>query len=1239
MDESKISSSLLPHLNEIAKRLWSGHAAIMVGAGFSKNAVPLDDSVKGFPDWNQLGEIFYEKARGREIGDERFLNPLKLADEVQASFDRPTLHKLLEDSIPNNEYEPSELHVKLLDLPWTDVFTTNYDTLLERATKSVSEYSYQTVVNTEGLVYSKSSRIVKLHGSFPDSKPFIISEEDYRRYPIDFAPFVNTVQQALLENTLVLIGFSGDDPNFLRWIGWIRDNLGQENSPNIYIVGILNLTKAQELLFLRNKIIPIDMSELDDIRPDEHYKGLDEFFEFCACKKGESDRLDWPKGNKYSPPSYNDNKMPGEKDTEKEQVEREQYEKEQAEIILEYWKEQRFQYPGWVVVPEDRRKDLWRGTKNWAGYIEKITKLSPVARLSFIFEYFWRIEKCLCPVFDDQVDAITSVLDIYLQALVNDTKFSEEMLIDMKAQEVSKSGLRDMIVFLILALLRYYREEGKLDDWHTLKNKSESIFKREEDLAGLRYEHALFGLFQFDLDSVSSAVSSWDVNETMPFWLAKKAGLLAELGKLDEAVDKLERALSTVRSKQNLKPITIDYSLVSQEAYILVLLNYVKGGKAWSEKNYDERSDFSERWNELKQYKCDPWNELKLLELPLTVEPKINTDITVRKEFDIGRATRIRHLGGGSEDALDAFRMLKFYEDIGVPHRIPGSTFSKGIINGIFERLYEYVPYWVLATMLRAGSREAVQYVFDRRAMDSMILSEVESLSANYISIFKRFSFKSDGIKFHQEKSLKQLMPEVLSRLCSKSSVKTQMALFDLLLAIYLSEGGRDLEGVSNLVRRLMATISESDLLEYMPVLLKFPVLNNDDFITNRNLPNPFEFLGHIEERFLKVKPDWSLDDQKVLDLITNVTNEKNGKRTRCVRIIMELMRLKLLTDEQIRLFSISLWSELDESGFPARTNYYKFVFCDALVPEGVDGKKMIKKYLLETDISTQIQKAGSGIKLGGGDVPLCHEMVGASVFLDWDLNETHLVFQKLLKWWDADKGYLEYKKDSEIQGEFQLRFKRLGLALIAVAPKQFDNSRQEDVASLRRLVAEMKGWGLPVCRIQSVFIHIIPEWKQDLIDIITSDFLHTDDMFISDAVEAVHGLLGQPESYVGIEVVKSVLGLFTTTLQYRDNARLEYALWSGVRVLENQESYFDGEFESAVLFALDKLILETTKNATVFDFSDALAFRKISARLAFKVFCFYEKNKKEVPDVVLRWKAVCESKDEFLEIRNKWVF
>ncbi len=50
----QVPDSILPYLNEIAERLWSGRAAVMVGAGFSRNAKPNSTSYPDFPDWSQL---------------------------------------------------------------------------------------------------------------------------------------------------------------------------------------------------------------------------------------------------------------------------------------------------------------------------------------------------------------------------------------------------------------------------------------------------------------------------------------------------------------------------------------------------------------------------------------------------------------------------------------------------------------------------------------------------------------------------------------------------------------------------------------------------------------------------------------------------------------------------------------------------------------------------------------------------------------------------------------------------------------------------------------------------------------------------------------------------------------------------------------------------------------------------------------------------------------------------------
>ncbi len=304
--EGLIPPSIMPYLREIAERLWSSHAAVMVGAGFSKNAKKSDPSKKDFPDWAQLGDVFYEKIHGCRPSDKyHYLNVLKLADEIQAAFGRPVLDQILRSQIPDEDHEPSGLHIKLMELPWCDVFTTNYDTLLERTRANVVSQKFDVVVSKEDLIYSERPRIVKLHGSLPSDRPFVITEEDYRKYPVECAPFVNTVQQSLLENTLCLIGFSGDDPNFLQWIGWIRDNLGKDSSPKMYLIGLLSLSDTQKKLLERRNIVVLDLSSCSGIGRD-HARALTIFLDFLHSAKKSENRLEWPGKQRLMFPRHED---------------------------------------------------------------------------------------------------------------------------------------------------------------------------------------------------------------------------------------------------------------------------------------------------------------------------------------------------------------------------------------------------------------------------------------------------------------------------------------------------------------------------------------------------------------------------------------------------------------------------------------------------------------------------------------------------------------------------------------------------------------------------------------------------------------------------------------------------------------------------------------------------------------------------------------------------------------------
>ncbi|MBF0138441.1 MAG: SIR2 family protein [Magnetococcales bacterium] len=265
----------MAHVYRLREALWRdtpfGNAGVMVGSGFSRNADPTSPGSRTMPTWQELT---------LSLVDRLYINPdqqaqresairesgatsgfLRLAQEFEAAFGRTTLNGLIRDLVPDMDYSPGDLHRLLLELPWADVLTTNWDTLLERASTDIFNRNYQIVRSLSEIPNNKRPRIVKLHGSLPANDPFIFTEEDYRTYQTRFAPFVNLVRQSMMENVICLLGFSGDDPNFLHWSGWARDHLDMLTQ-KIYLVGWLDLSTHRRRMLEDRHVIPIDLAHL-----------------------------------------------------------------------------------------------------------------------------------------------------------------------------------------------------------------------------------------------------------------------------------------------------------------------------------------------------------------------------------------------------------------------------------------------------------------------------------------------------------------------------------------------------------------------------------------------------------------------------------------------------------------------------------------------------------------------------------------------------------------------------------------------------------------------------------------------------------------------------------------------------------------------------------------------------------------------------------------------------------------
>lgn len=616
-----MSNETRRYLDLIGEHLKEGHASVLVGAGFSRNAVKVDERLPCSPDWSELAQIFIGQLAStlEEKESLRQLSPLVLAERVEAVYGRPELDTILMRSIRDADFLPSPLHRKLLELPWSDIFTTNYDTLLERASEELTERRFTIVACKEDLVGSSgSTRIIKLHGSFPSHRPFVITSEDYRIYPRKSAPFVNTVQQSMLENTLCLIGFSGNDPNFEQWVGWIRDNLGADNTPNIYLLLHNSPTEAEKRLLARRKIIPVDLSQMSN---DQEISAIYEAaLDYLLEKQQIAVSGQWNLNPLLTIP-------PGRSVSICDAL----------DIVQEVHRT----YPGWLTVPEGRLRIATSKAMSLLSVYTGEDDLPQNTDLMYLYECDWLRERTLLPNTSHELTCYQKILERHPES------------------SFYKYAIQ-------LSLLRNLRECGQWEDWNTLYDELRNI---EKDLSleqthQFKWEGCLGAQAQYHFQEFGQRLRDWNIDSNMPVWTLRKAGLLAEYGEKKEAHSILEFAILEIRRRLAHKK-TVDLSLLSLESAMMFLQGYISNALDHSGKqdlllpsspNFIVDHQHRAVHN---QYHVD-W-EIQNVSFAVRLEAPWTPYRTQHEQasFDFGKVHRSRTFGSDTE-VIRAYSFLRF---------------------------------------------------------------------------------------------------------------------------------------------------------------------------------------------------------------------------------------------------------------------------------------------------------------------------------------------------------------------------------------------------------------------------------------------------------------------------------------------------------------------------------------------------------------------------------------------------
>lgn len=1217
--KNNIPLEILPYLEEISERLWANHASVMIGAGFSKNAKKGESMNKQSPSWNELGDCFYRKVYGKtpDDKDKSYMDVLKLAEEVEATYGRSTLDNLLKSEIPDKELQPSDLHAKLLSLPWTDVFTTNYDSLLERAASTVLGQRYETIVNKEDLIWSSKPRIIKLHGSFPSIRPFIITEEDYRKYPKEFAPFVNTVQQSLLENSLCLIGFSGEDPNFQKWIGWIRDNLGKNNSPKIYLIGLLSLSVGQKRLLEERNIVPVDLSCWRNNDKSNHYEVLMTFIDYLLKQKETVDKLKWIK--RESLPRFDLN----------EDI------TSQVKKITNIWKEVRLNYPNWIILPREKRNTLRDITENHYPIIYHLDKVDTPIDIKFLYEMNWRIEKYLMPIFNDWVKFYENVLEKY-NPYPDRIKTETNVLspISFEGKKISEWNIISRYwLELKLSLLRLYREEGFIDKWQSLFSKLESVYDNmpPELVARFHYERCLFSLFQLDITSLRKELELWRGNTSLPYWEAKKAMLLAELGDLNEAERILELSLVEVRNQLYLYPSIADYLLVSQESYILQLLRYVK--QTLNNRNYNfnnSNDEYNDRWNQLKQYGCDPWGELQLFDAHMLDGNSSSYKMEEKSYgFEIGKSTITRR-NGYNKIVQEAYGFLRYIEEVGISLKLPGITFGKNVAQKAIIALSSYSSFWTYVTLIRTGQEEIINSVFDRKSMSFMSQKYVESIALNYLNFFEK-SFDNHFINNSGDDifsvSITNVIPKILSRLCFKCTYETRLQMLNVIkkLTEYDSIQYNNIEGFKF---SLVKSFSQEEQWNLIPDFLLFPIVS---FTRNKqDLFDYIEITNH--EKYNPIKLKANIVANLLADLI-----DFEGKREIAIKRLYFLYKYGLLNKNQKGLFAKKLWMKVDEKQFPIGIDYFIPLYFYPH-PSKINPEAILRSYINSEPFRIQKKEKNNGISITRGNIPILISIVnigeGADTY-DWTKEEINNLVVRIKEWWDNDKDYLKQTEINfidSIASEFKFRFRYLIKIISFIIRPHITKVDKANILLLESIIDDLHNYEFPDLEAKASLISLYPNDINEMVKKIKVMLCSRNPEYIVDAIQASIILIKNNSNDVS-----SLILSISEIIKYRTEIGLYLFVDGLIIILKETPEHVNSNILNNLEIGLSLLVEE---NKVLYDDSQEVVHKKLLirqriAKLIPLLQSFYEGQKKIQPQYIFDWIKILSNEDEFLDLKN----
>ena len=968
-------------LNHVRDALWqkSIGATVMIGAGFSRNAERVQSTVPPSPMWRDVAiamchqmypKTDAERRKAAIASSSETSGALRLAQEYKVSFGETELHSFLREQMRDDDFVPGRIHRRLLELPWRDVFTTNWDTLLERARIGVKAHSYGLVRCPEEIPLSVSPRIVKLHGSVDARFPLIFAEEDYRTYPVLYAPFVNTVQQAMMETVFCLIGFSGEDPNFLHWSGWVRDNLGAA-APKIYLAGWLGLSIHRRRMLESRNVVPIDLARhpIAETWPDTLVHEYSTDFILRTLENARPyDFGIWP--SPAPPPTYSpDSNYHG----TIERVERREPRREPESTspdgtsigdhrlkhirsLIDVWRYNRTEtYPGWLSAPFDVRARLWSGREKVVQILDVLPLVDVVERLHIVRETLWQWELVLEPLSD--LEHSSSRLRSTTQNVLNDIDCIGKKIAGSSAYRDDWAEIEESWVAVAKSLVTSARLQFDQDEFDRLLDGLQPFVHQDEELHHhIQYERGLWFIYAVEFTEVEALVDNWDTSNCDPVWMMRKAALLFEIGRVKEADQLNMNALKAIR---NISPEDGSVAMHCRESWAL----YCAGASMRYEDFWHASIEWHQRWDSLTSIKCNAPLEMRRYADAMEGESRRETG----RPFDLGKSwgKTISFSRSIYTRWAASHRAIRGAEIAGLPPTLPGRSVASANLSIAATRLVLQEPELAARLVLRAAQFQAkgvLNYVVSRPFVARIGDAEAKRIADSCVNgiEFIRRRCAAPEMRRHWMERIPVLM-ESLSRLLLRldedyvdSALTKALGWYEYrIIYSHMLQSAP----LGNVIARAWETLPAERRKDRLLDLLTAPIMGTSGFgneaFDSRRYPDPVDALTREDSNGVVRTPANEARWSEVLALLANGMRGQEEARRRAARRMSWVVDCEVLTPGETAEVAMLLWGEDYEShcNLPTGTDYFDWAFM--VMPEprpGLAEQRFRNKWLSPDD-------------------------------------------------------------------------------------------------------------------------------------------------------------------------------------------------------------------------------------------------------------------------------------------------